>query len=56
MLHLKLRRLTQISIVFIFGAMMTTAWAQSDAQQSGNFPQRTIKIIVPFNAGGPADS
>ena len=56
MLHLKLRRLTQKSIVFIFGAMMTTAWAQSDAQQSGNFPQRTIKIIVPFNAGGPADS
>ena len=31
-----------------------SALAQTDA--GGNFPNRVIKLIVPFNAGGPADA
>ena len=32
------------------------SYAQSEANSSSNFPNRVIKIIVPFNAGGPADA
>lgn len=33
----------------------SSAYAQNDAS-SNSFPNRVIKIIVPFNAGGPADA
>jgi len=40
-------------IALFLAALATPAAAQTDAAQ--NFPSRTIRIIVPFPAGGPTD-
>src|SRR5437879_2131018 len=40
-------------IGLFLAALATSAAAQTDAAQ--NFPSRTIRIIVPFPAGGPTD-
>jgi tripartite-type tricarboxylate transporter receptor subunit TctC len=43
-----------ISITCSISLLGFPASAQNDT--TGNFPNRVIKIIVPFNAGGPADA
>lgn len=46
-------------IIFISLASIFTlgiCYAQTEVNSSSNFPNRVIKIIVPFNAGGPADA
>jgi tripartite-type tricarboxylate transporter receptor subunit TctC len=44
-----------IGIGFVCINSLGISYAQSDVSSS-NFPNRVIKIIVPFNAGGPADA
>jgi len=62
-----MRNITQRMIIFknIFIAIgigivsistLGNSYAQSEVNNSTNFPNRVIKIIVPFNAGGPADA
>jgi len=53
-------RITKKSVATILAIALSQLFAinvqaQNDAS-SANFPNRVIKIIVPFNAGGPADA
>jgi tripartite-type tricarboxylate transporter receptor subunit TctC len=45
-----------ICIGLVFISTLGISYAQSEANSSSSFPNRVIKIIVPFNAGGPADA
>jgi tripartite-type tricarboxylate transporter receptor subunit TctC len=47
---------TVIGIGIVSISTLGNSYAQSDVNSSANFPNRVIKIIVPFNAGGPADA
>lgn len=52
-----IRKLITVGLTgLVMGSMWTPAMAQSDASSVTNFPNRVIKIIVPFGAGGPADA
>lgn len=48
--------LSCLLIAFIFMFACGSSDAQTEPNGSGAFPNRVIKIIVPFNAGGPADA
>ena len=39
----------------LFPAAVGTALAQTPADTARDFPNRAIKIVVPFPAGGPTD-
>ena len=47
---------TVIGIGIVSISTLGNSYAQSDVNSNANFPNRVIKIIVPFNAGGPADA
>jgi len=47
---------TVIGIGILGISTLGNSFAQSDVNSGVNFPNRVIKIIVPFNAGGPADA
>src|SRR6201996_11369 len=46
-------RLWAMAVVIVMAALIASARAGSDP--AGNYPNRTITVIVPFAAGGPAD-
>jgi tripartite-type tricarboxylate transporter receptor subunit TctC len=52
-IHAYLKHSVILLNVLIFLGLHHTAYAQSELS---TFPSRVIKIIVPFNAGGPADA
>jgi len=45
-----------IGIGLVCISTLGISYAQSEVNSSASFPNRVIKIIVPFNAGGPADA
>jgi tripartite-type tricarboxylate transporter receptor subunit TctC len=50
-----LRSLRSLSVLLVACCMMANSWAQPTAKGEA-FPNRIIKIVVPFAPGGPADT
>jgi tripartite-type tricarboxylate transporter receptor subunit TctC len=43
-------------VVCLLGVVLVASWAKAQPQGASNYPDRAIRVIVPFPAGGTADA
>ncbi|MFZ9438878.1 MAG: tripartite tricarboxylate transporter substrate binding protein, partial [Hylemonella sp.] len=50
----KTKRRFSVALISLLG-VLAGAPAMTQAQSGGNYPNKTIRLVVPFPAGGPTD-